>query len=504
MPLWEPMSDTENWEAAALSTRADLAPGAHKDASVTAPPAQRPARTPALSSVAAEAERVAERERSRRSRLALLAGGMATWDIVADTGQIVADDGLATLFGLDGHTLSGNMADFVARIHPDDRAGVLDQFQTALREMQVYRCEYRVVRPDGTIRWLSAAGEPYVDETGTRRIAGFNADITERVDSARAAAEADHRAREVLDAAGDGFLLLDADWTIRFANRAACTILPEGARLLSPAPFREVFPGVVGTELEAFYARVMATGTAERIVTEYAPHGRSYEVRCFPSGPGIAISFRDVTAERARQDANITLFREMNHRVKNLFAIAISMIRLTARGAASTEVMVRDLTDRMTALAMAHDLVQPVGTEDDPSGIEPIALSRLVSVLLRPHVGEASGRLKVHGPEVIVGSTALTHLALAIHELATNAAKHGALSNTVGSLDVAWTIQGDRLALQWTERGGPPVLAPSSSGFGSQLTKVTITGQFGGTLQHDWNREGLGVTMVIPLGRLTA
>jgi two-component sensor histidine kinase len=104
---------------------------------------------------------------------------------------------------------------------------------------------------------------------------------------------------------------------------------------------------------------------------------------------------------------------------------------------------------------------------------------------------------------VTVGSHAATALTLVLHELATNAAKYGALCVPEGHLAITWAVENDRIDLRWVERGGPPVEgAPTSKGFGSQLAQKSIAGQLGGALAHDWQREGLRLTITLPLARL--
>jgi two-component sensor histidine kinase len=112
----------------------------------------------------------------------------------------------------------------------------------------------------------------------------------------------------------------------------------------------------------------------------------------------------------------------------------------------------------------------------------------------------------VEGPEVRVGSNTTTSLALVLHELATNAAKYGSLSNTEGRLHIRWQIaEGEVVDLVWTEAGGPPIAAaPGFEGFGSQLSQRSIAGQLGGTLSRDWRPDGLRVHMRMPMDRLTA
>jgi two-component sensor histidine kinase len=116
-----------------------------------------------------------------------------------------------------------------------------------------------------------------------------------------------------------------------------------------------------------------------------------------------------------------------------------------------------------------------------------------------------SARISVSGPDVVVGATAVTSLALALHESATNAVKYGALSDANGAIRIEWVTRGDDLRLKWEETGGPAiVVAPNADGFGSVLTERSIVSQLGGTIEYDWQRNGLKLSMTIPLDRLSA
>jgi two-component system CheB/CheR fusion protein len=109
-----------------------------------------------------------------------------------------------------------------------------------------------------------------------------------------------------------------------------------------------------------------------------------------------------------------------------------------------------------------------------------------------------------NGPEVPIGGDAITSLALVLHELATNAAKYGALSSPGGSLSVGWSVAKGELMLKWQERGGPPLHGrPSCEGFGSLLARRTVTDQIGGELSYDWKPEGLVVHLTAAVARLT-
>ena len=211
--------------------------------------------------------------------------------------------------------------------------------------------------------------------------------------------------------------------------------------------------------------------------------------------------FLDVTGRKQAEEANELLAGEMSHRVKNLITIAGALTTMTSRSTETKEEMVSDLTHRLAALGRAHDLVRPVPGQTENAAL----LGDLLSVLLTPYddLGAFSGRVRVAVPRMGIGEVSATNLALVLHELATNSVKYGALSVPTGLLDVACQIDEDEAVIVWTERGGPPCIAPTSTrGFGSKLLDRIMTHQFGGSIAYDWPSEGAIVTLRLKATRL--
>ena len=145
--------------------------------------------------------------------------------------------------------------------------------------------------------------------------------------------------------------------------------------------------------------------------------------------------FIDVTGRKQAEEGNELLAGEMSHRVKNLLAIASGLTAITSRSSNTTEDMARQLTQRLTALGRAHDLVRPIPGEQGKAAL----LGDLIAVLLAPYddMGAFSGRVRVSVPRMGVGEGTANTLALVLHELATNSLKYGALSSETGTLDVS-------------------------------------------------------------------
>ena len=201
------------------------------------------------------------------------------------------------------------------------------------------------------------------------------------------------------------------------------------------------------------------------------------------------------------------LAAELEHRVKNLFSLTENMIRMSRAGASTADELAEALTGRLRALVGAHGLVRRsfAGGQDTPPRSD---LAELLRAIVLPHDSTVAGgapRFRMRGARIGCGDRAATGLALAFHELATNAVKYGALRNDIGHVGIDWRLADERLRLRWQERGGPRIeTPPAASGFGSRLMKITVTRQLGGTLHHDWRAQGLAVTMEIPVASLSA
>jgi two-component sensor histidine kinase len=147
-------------------------------------------------------------------------------------------------------------------------------------------------------------------------------------------------------------------------------------------------------------------------------------------------------------------------------------------------------------------MVRPIPGSEGKAAL----LGDLLSVLLAPYddLGAFSGRIRVAVPRMGVGEGAATTLALVVHELATNSVKYGALSVDTGLLDVSCTATETEVLLVWTERGGPPVVAPAIGGFGSNLIGRTVASKFRGTIDYDWSQQGLIVRLRLDKDRLAS
>ena len=199
----------------------------------------------------------------------------------------------------------------------------------------------------------------------------------------------------------------------------------------------------------------------------------------------------DITEEKAAAARQQLLINELNHRVKNTLATVQSIASQTLRHTESSQDFNVSFTSRLVALSRAHDLL----TAENWEGAN---LREVLAHELAPH-GGALERIELEGPRVELGPRTALALAMAFHELATNAAKYGALSNDDGRLAVTWSEEGRRLLVSWTETGGPIVAKPSRRGFGSRLIERSITHELRGELAVEYAAQGLRCRLSVPL-----
>ena len=209
---------------------------------------------------------------------------------------------------------------------------------------------------------------------------------------------------------------------------------------------------------------------------------------------GLVGASLDITERKRNEERRKLLMGEMRHRVKNLFAVVESIVRLSCRGAEDPQQAAAAITGRLQAFARAHALVEGADKADvQAEG----GLAQLVKVTLAPHQ-QVPEQVAIVGPDVSLSGPAATAIALILHEFATNAVKYGALSDPAGRLHVAWEIGDGILSLVWTETAGPPITdRPTRSGFGSLLADACARNDLGGTIEYDWRAEGLVATLQV-------
>jgi PAS domain S-box-containing protein len=209
---------------------------------------------------------------------------------------------------------------------------------------------------------------------------------------------------------------------------------------------------------------------------------------------------REIAERRAAESHRELLINELNHRVKNTLATVQSVAAQTLRtGQIESDVRER-LDARLMALSDAHNLL----TEHNWQGA---SLDEVVEMALRPYRADGDSRFAVDGPPVALSPKTALAFAMSLHELATNAAKYGALSSNEGRVELRWVIDGDtgsRLRMIWSERGGPLVKPPSRKGFGTRLIQRGLAAELGGSVSLDYAEAGLVCTIDAPVPQLTS
>ncbi|GAB5407472.1 MAG: histidine kinase dimerization/phosphoacceptor domain -containing protein [Aureliella sp.] len=193
--------------------------------------------------------------------------------------------------------------------------------------------------------------------------------------------------------------------------------------------------------------------------------------------------------ERYTREQRI-LVEERGHRAKNLFALVQAVANQVGTDGVTAEDFKQTFIGRLGALVKAENLMFDAGYSD-------VRLSDVVEVLLLPYQADSEERISVDGPPVLLPSRSARMLGLALHELATNASKHGALSEPGGTVEVRWAVDDGQgqITLSWTEHGGPPVKKPERRGFGSRLLEEICPAELGGEAELSSNVEGLAYTL---------
>lgn len=219
-------------------------------------------------------------------------------------------------------------------------------------------------------------------------------------------------------------------------------------------------------------------------------------------------SQRDELARQAEALASASrqkdiLLREVNHRIKNLFSVAGGLISISARTASTVDELQTDLRARMQALARAHELTLPDFGNDQIGDQAATTVHALLQTITAPHGYDAAAHISIRGHDTPLSGNALTSFALLLHELATNAAKYGALSTPDGRLEIFTSVVDGSLHLVWTELGASASEGePTREGFGSTLERAGIQ-SLGGELSREWRPEGMHLSLKVPIARLS-
>jgi two-component system CheB/CheR fusion protein len=366
--------------------------------------------------------------------------------------------------------------------------------------------EVHFERPDGTQIIAVLNIRPLKNQRGeiTGAINSFF-DVTERRAAQEAVRASEAKFRMLFEYIDEGFCTLQKLETgagersdFRYLSANAGFEKQTGVGGVVGKTIREMFPKE-SEEWFDTYDAVMTTGEPIRFERYLASQERTLELFAFrfedEAVLKVGVIFLDVSLRKHHEGQQELLLKEMDHRVKNLFAIIGGMVTLSARSANTPKELAETVQGRLGALASAHQLIRPKHSAAEATKRE-TTLSELVRKVLSPYadpVGTGdSARTEIEGPEIPIGAGASTNVALVVHELATNAAKYGALSVPGGRVHISWTLISGRLVLTWKEKDGPVVTGPPErEGFGSMLARRSVSGGLRGDLDFQWKPTGL-------------
>lgn len=357
-------------------------------------------------------------------------------------------------------------------------------------------------RPDGTRVPFMPYPTPLRDQAG-KIIGGVNVliDLSDRagseIDAARLAA--------IVSSSDDAIISKTLDGNITTWNVGAERIFGYAANEMIGQSILKVIPPELQSEEKDIIARLARGERIEHFETvRLAKDGKRIDISLTVSpirdGTGRIVGAskvaRDVSERRRAEDVQRLLIDELNHRIKNTLATVQAIATQTLRRSGNASDFVTSFNGRILALSRAHGLL----TGGSFQGADILQLVREQLML----GGDGDPRIAWSGPSLTLEAQAALHLALVLHELGTNARKHGALSSPNGRVLVSWEVHtngGRKLALKWEERGGPPVKAPSSRGFGTILIEQSLQAH-GGEVAVNYAEIGVTCHIALPLSEI--
>ena len=444
----------------------------------------------------------------KRLQLALDGAELGAFSVDLATGRLDCDARSALMHGHNVPPLT--IKEGRRFVHRDDLVPLDAAFEEVMSTGGTWRTEYRVLYPRGhqlagETRWIAFEGTVMCSSQGKPvTMLGIARDITQRKRAIILLSESKARLGDAL-AAGQ---VMAFEWdavtgqSLRSENAADILGFEQEADSSPYSKFlsnvhsddrasvkrriRELSPGNPSYALSFRY--VGADGRQvwleETAKGEFDAKGKLLRIK------GLT---RDITARKRAEERQQVLAGELDHRVKNVLATVSVVASRTRDSSRSMDAFVTALDGRIKSMATTHELLSHLQWQGLP-------LRELVRRELTPYA--AGSNTDIHGPEVILIAEAGQVMAMVLHELATNAAKHGALSTKYGRVSIRWHWQLNgsyQLAFRWQEHGGPVVGAPSNSGYGMSLICEAIPYELGGTADFATTPEGVRCELVIPV-----
>ncbi|QRM32069.1 PAS domain S-box protein [Microvirga sp. VF16] len=446
------------------------------------------------------AQRALAKTQERLSHALSASGMIGTFDWHIPSDRFYSDARFATMFSVDPKKgeKGAPLADYLAGIHPDDRSRIADAVNQAIATGEKYIQDYRLLHRDGSIHWIEARGECLYDKAGKPiRFPGAVVDITER----KQAEEVERWLAAIIESSDDAIISKNLNGIITSWNRGAELLFGYQAEEVIGRPITILIPEDRLEEEPKILERLRRGERVHHFETvrqrkDGSPVEISLTISPVRNAQGEVVGAskiaRDITERKRAERLQQTLVHELNHRVKNTLATVQAIARQSFR-TGPLDIGAREIFEaRLQALSRAHDLL----TRENWDGAE---MAAVVAQVLAPYQRQ---RFEIGGPELRLTPRVALALSLALHELATNAAKYGALSVPTGRVAITWTVTpGDppHLALRWQERGGPPVLPPAQKGFGSRLIERSLALELAGEVAITYDPAGVVCDVNAPI-----
>jgi PAS domain S-box-containing protein len=352
-------------------------------------------------------------------------------------------------------------------IHPDFVERVVRQLKRAFESGETWEDTFPIRGADGTYRWFLSRAMPLRDDQGRVVLwCGTDTDITDQ----RRLSERLLKHQRVIELSHEAMLVWELGEGIILFNRGCEELYGYGkSEALGAVPaelLRTRYPMTLDDLLEHLETEGKWSGELLQSAKDGSEIWVDSRLELIRTGGRSLVveTNRDITERRKSDDVRNLLVGELNHRVKNTLAIVQAIVAQTARTSATIDQFVAGLNGRIQSMSSAHHML----TEAHWSGA---SLREIATSQIEVSAGETRS-VEIIGDDVFVPPQTALQLTLMLHELATNAVKHGSLSRPEGRVSVSWTTEGrenPRIILLWTERGGPPVTPPVARGFGTLL-----------------------------------
>ena len=447
--------------------------------------------------------------RAARERLELALGAgniMGIWDLDVGARRVAFDPRFAAPYGFTPQEAQAGVDSLrlFSVIHPGDRRRIVQEVSAAIRARADYRCQFRTITAAGVERSVLASGHPVFDAEGAlSMVSGVIVDLTEKNAAQAALAESRLRLETLTDAVPHLVWSADDKGSFDYFNRRfrEFTGMPADGSVFDL--WKLIHSEDLPRAWEAWQASLF-TGAAYDMEYRFRHFSGEYRWVRAMALPMRTADGRVVRWYGTSTDIHDTkllgierelVSRELDHRIKNLFALVNGLVGISVRENPELVPVAEDLRRRLGALHNAHGYIRiaPAGAS---AGIRP-ALKGLIAQLLEPYANGAGGPFtEIEGDDEVIDEGEVSAFALVIHELATNSAKYGALGDRAGRLHVAISRCACSLRVLWNETAPRiPALPATEGGFGSRLLKVTIETQLRGEIVRRQRQGSLAVDM---------